>query len=292
MSILRAAVLLVIGLLVAGCAHVPAPVPLNHLSVRVMTFNIRLDLASDGENAWPQRKNMVGVLLGHERPDIVGFQEVLLHQKRDLEAAMPGYAFYGVGRNNGREAGEFAPLAWRDDRFEALETGTFWLAPETQVPGKGWDAGYPRTATWAILKERATGVTFRVLNTHFDNSGVEARRQSARLINDWVDSAPEETEAVIVMGDFNAAPSSPAYASLVGRRLSDTRAMSVQPPYGPAGTFTGFNILHAAAEPIDHIFVAGEVRVASHATITQHWGGRLPSDHYPVMVELISKDAR
>ena len=251
-----------------------------------MTFNIRLDLASDGENAWPMRKAIVAELLRHERPDIAGFQEVLLHQKRDLEAAMPGYAFYGVGRDDGKEAGEFAPLAWREDRFEALETGTFWLATDTEVPGKGWDAGYPRTATWAVLKERTTGVTVRVLNTHFDNSGAEARLQSARLINGWVESEPNETDGVIVMGDFNAGPSSPAYAALTSRRLSDTRAESEQLLYGPAGTFTGFDILHAASEPIDHIFVAGEVRITSHATITQHWGGRLPSDHYPVVVDL------
>ena len=286
MKTVQFVLLVVLSFLTAACAHVAPPAAAEGTSVRAMTFNIRLDLASDGENAWPKRSDLVAALFRYERLDIAGFQEVLLHQKRDLEAAMPGYAFYGVGRDDGKDAGEFAPLAWRKDRFEALETGTFWLAPDTEVPGKGWDAGYPRTATWAILKERATGRTVRVLNTHFDNSGAEARIQSARLINEWAESAPNETDSVIVMGDFNAGPSSRAYASLTSRRLSDTRALSEQTPYGPAGTFTGFDILHAASEPIDHIFVAGDVRILSHSTVTQHWGGRLPSDHYPVVLDL------
>ena len=126
----------------------------------------------------------------------------------------------------------------------------------------------------------------RVLNTHFDHVGKEARLQSAKLIADWAQEPRYAGMPTIVLGDFNATPPSPPYAALVDEGLSDARRLSERPPYGPPGTFTHFDVMRAPPEPIDHIFVAGPVNVTSHATITQHWGGRLPSDHYPVMAEL------
>lgn len=122
-----------------------------------MTFNIRLDLASDGPNAWPHRKQMVADIIRHEAPALIGMQEVLLHQKSDLQAAMPGYVFIGVARDDGAEKGEFSPLAFRGDRFELLGSGTFWLSSTPAQPGKAWDAAFPRIATWAVLSERKAG---------------------------------------------------------------------------------------------------------------------------------------
>lgn len=286
---MRAALALLLALCLTACAHIPAPDPAP-APIRAMTFNIRLDLASDGADAWPHRAPLVIALIGHEAPDVLGMQEVLLHQKRELEAALPGYTLLGAGRDDGREAGEFSPLAYRRERFEALQSGTFWLSPTPEVPGPGWDAALPRIATWAVLRDRVTGGSIRVLNTHFDHVGAEARANSAAQIVRWVAEGPGAGLPTIVMGDFNAPTGSEPHGRLADTAasgLADTRAASRTPPYGPAGTFTAFDIAHDAGAPIDHIFATGDFATLSHATITQHWGGRLPSDHYPVLAVLL-----
>lgn len=253
---------------------------------RAMTFNIRLDTASAGTNAWPGRRELVRDLIRHEAPAVLGMQEVLLHQKRYLEDALPEYTFIGVGRDDGATAGEFSPLAWRTDLFDPVQSGTFWLSPTPNVPGKGWDAAYPRIVTWAILQRRDGGGTLRVLNTHFDHVGISARANSAQLIAEWVNAGTGAGLPTIVLGDFNADPGSEPYTILTGGTLIDSRNASEAMPYGPPGTFTGFEIWRSASAPIDHIFVTPDIAVIRYAVVTQHWGGRLPSDHYPVVVDL------
>ncbi len=272
--------------LLAACAHVPVQ-SADSAPIRAMTFNIRLDVASDGENAWPHRKEMVEAVIKHENPDLLGMQEVLLHQKQYLEAELTDYTFVGVGRDDGAEAGEFSPLGWRNDRFAVVDSGTFWLSPTPQVAGsKGWDAALQRIATWAVLRDRSSGETIRVLNTHFDHVGTAARANAARMIAQWV---ADGGAPAIVMGDFNVKPDSEPYQVLADTAqsgLSDTRTISAAPPYGPPGTFTGFDIMAAAEAPIDHIFVTGDFAVNRYAVVTQHWEGRLPSAHYPVVADI------
>lgn len=279
--------------LVAACAHPTGTADASAVSIKAMTFNVRVDVAADGKNAWPNRKALVKALIHHEAPDILGLQEVLLHQKRDLEEALPDYAVIGAGRDDGKQSGEFAPLAYRSDRFELVDSGTFWLSPTPDVPGKGWDAALPRVATWAMLRERASGRLLRTLNTHFDHAGAKARTKSAELVGQWSAGAEQAGMPTIVMGDFNAVPGSEPYRHLINTaatRLSDSRSISQTPPYGPPGTFTGFRIERDAPEPIDYIFVTPEFAVERHAVITQHWDGRLASDHYPVTALLRLED--
>lgn len=279
--------LLGLSLVLAACATTAQTGPAQATPIRAMTFNIRLDTAADGPNAWPHRQNMVADLIRYEAPDVLGLQEVLLNQKQALEAALPDYAFAGVARDDGIEAGEFSPLAWRRDRFDLIDSGTFWLSPTPDVPGKAWDAALPRIATWARLRDRASGRVIRVLNTHFDHVGAEAKLRSAQLIARW--AAEGGAVPTIVMGDFNSPPSSPPMAALVDAPASGLRnalSISRSAPYGPPGTFTGFRIDAAPPQPIDHILVSPGITVQRHAIVTQHWEGRLPSDHYPVVADL------
>lgn len=257
--------------------------------IRAMTYNIRLDLASDDANAWLHRKALVAALIRHEAPDLLGMQEVLLGQKRDLEQALPEFQLVGAARDDGREKGEFSPLAFRPDRFELVDSGTLWLSETPSVPSKGWDAAYPRIATWALLRDRRTRRSIRVVNTHFDHVGVVARHQSAALLLRWLGAGSSAGLPTILMGDFNSAPDGSAYRQFADTpfsRLRDGRLVSRTPAYGPPGTFNAFKIDSNAAPPIDHIFVSGEFAVDSYSVVTQHWGGRLPSDHYPVVVDL------
>lgn len=256
-----------------------------------MTYNIRLDLASDGDNAWPHRRSALTSLVAYYAPDFVGMQEVLLNQKQGVEADLPAYQFVGVARDDGRDKGEFSPLGFRRDRFALVASGTFWLSPTPDVPGKGWDAAYPRVASWARLRDKASLRMLLVVNTHFDHVGTTARLESARQIRRWITDQRKRGETVVLMGDFNSPAYSPAHAAITDAAagqiaLHDTLVISRTPHFGPLGTFTGFKIEQNEPSPIDHIFVSDGVAVLRHATLTQQTGGRLPSDHYPVLAEL------
>ena len=256
-----------------------------------MTYNIRLDLASDGDNAWPHRRDAVSALIAYHAPDLIGMQEVLLHQKQAVEADLPGYRFVGVARDDGKEQGEFSPLGFRRDRFTLLASGTFWLSLTPDIPSKGWDAALPRVASWARLKDKTSRLTLLAVNTHFDHVGKEARLESARELRRWIGANRKKGETVVLMGDFNSPLGSPPHDAITesnaGRNaLHDTLAASRTPHFGPLGTFTGFRIERSDPSPIDHIFVNEGTAVLRHATLTQQTGGKLPSDHYPVLADL------
>ncbi len=272
-------------------ALLTAPVAAKERADRysAMTYNIRLDLASDGDDAWPHRRSALTGLIAYYAPDLVGMQEVLPHQKLAVEADLPGYQFVGVARDDGKDKGEYSPLGFRRDRFALIASGTFWLSPTPAVPGKGWDAAYPRVASWARLKDKAAKRSLLIVNTHMDHVGTTARLEGARQIRRWIASQRKVGETVLLMGDFNSPTGSPAYAAIIEPgpgALRDTLTISRTPHFGPLGTFTAFKIEQVEPAPIDHIFVSDDVTVLRHATLTQQSGGRLPSDHYPVLADL------
>ena len=268
--------------LAAGSATAAPP----DSALRVMSFNIRYDNPGDGEHAWPHRMDRVASVVRFHAPDAVGMQEALRHQIDSLAARLPGYAWVGVGRDDGADGGEFSPVFYRTDRLELVTHGTFWLSPTPETPGSvGWDAALPRVATWARFRDRTTGGTFLFLNTHFDHRGREAREQSALLVADRLfaiaDGAP-----VIAVGDFNAPPDTPVYATLT-ERLADARAAAEIPPHGPESTFFGFTVEPDETGPrLDYVFTGPGVRVRRFATLTDQWLGRYPSDHLPVFAEI------
>lgn len=262
--------------------------PRSEDGYRAMTFNIRYDNPGDGENAWPKRRGMVAGLIKFHAPDLLGLQEVLKSQLDALAADMPDYRFVGVGRDDGAEAGEYSPVAYRADRFRLLEHGTFWLSPTPDRPSRGWDAALPRIASWARLEDLATGKTLLAVSTHWDHRGQEARTQSGLLLREWVSARAETADAVVLLGDLNVTSTAAGFRALTddGSPLKDARAASETQPFGPPGTATGFDIMRADAAAIDHVLVSRALRVLGYAVLTQHEAGRLPSDHYPVLADL------
>lgn len=274
--------------LLAGLLSAPVGAQTGAVRFSAMTYNIRLDLASDGANSWPNRRAAVASLVRYYAPDLIGMQEVLPQQRAAIVADLSDYTFVGAPRDDGKAKGEASPIGFRHARYALRASGTFWLSPTPEVPGKGWDAAYPRVATWARLVDRS-GLRLLVVNTHLDNVGQTARREGAAMIRRWIESHRVRGEAVVLMGDFNSPVGDPAYSTIVapgGGGLRDTLAITRSPHFGPAGTFNGFKIEEAQASPIDHIFVSSGIAVLRHATLTQHDAGRLPSDHYPVLADL------
>jgi endonuclease/exonuclease/phosphatase family metal-dependent hydrolase len=280
--------------LLALCALLPsAAAAAEPQSLRLMTYNIRLDIASDGPNAWPHRRQWVADQIRWLRPDVFGLQEVVPGQKADLAADLPRYRFFGEGRDP-KGAGEASPIAFDKQRFDFIEGGTFWLSPTPEVSSKGWDAAFPRVVTWARLKIAGARQVVLAVNTHWDHIGLEARRQSAAQMRAWIDQNARRCDRVLVFGDFNSELGSEQMQVLVqGKtRLRDSRALSKSPPFGPAGTFNGFNPAPSASTVIDHILLGDGIEVERYAVFSQVIEGRLPSDHFPVLADLSLAECR
>jgi len=264
-----------------------------------MTFNIRFAKRGDRENAWEHRKHMVAATIRFHRVDVAGLQEALGGQVNDLLEDLPGYAAFGRGRD-GAAGGERCTILYRKDRLDLIRDETFWLSETPDRPSRSWDAALRRISTWGEFHDRVTGTHFFLFNTHFDHQGAVARAESARLllrrIRDTAGRAP-----VLLTGDFNCDRLSEAYGILTGgavgpataatgtpeRLLFDTRYVSEAGHYGPSGTFTGFDGSGQPGLQIDFIFAGNAVRVLEHGIISDTWDGRVPSDHRPIVVDVL-----
>lgn len=258
-------------------------------SLRVMTFNIRYDEPRDGVNAWQNRKQKVADVIRFHKADLVGVQEALLTQLRDLEKLMADFAWCGVGRTDGKEAGEYSAILYRRSRFQLIQSDTFWLNESGKVGEKGWDAAYPRIVTWAKLKDRVSGKTFVHFNTHFDHVGEKARAESSSLI---LKKAGEihGKGPFVVTGDFNVVETSGAYKTIMAGtptiKVADTRYASINPHFGGDSTFNAFKELEPG-RTIDYIFVREGIKVFEHGALSDRWNGLWASDHLPVLAEIL-----
>ena len=155
----------------------------NAQEIKLITYNIRLNTQADDVNAWPLRKEKFGNLLNQYNANIWCFQEVLHKQLIDLKAMLPEYSYIGVGRDDGKESGEYSPIFYKNSLYQLVSSGTFWLSPTPNVvASKGWDAAITRICSWAQLEDKTTHKVFFVFNTHFDHIGKKARKESAKLI--------------------------------------------------------------------------------------------------------------
>lgn len=238
---------------------------------------------------------MVASTIRYHDADMIGLQEARIEQVQDLADRLPEYSWLGVGRDDGSMAGEFMAIFYRTDRFHVLEDSTFWLSQTPHKPGLGWDAAYIRTVTSGKFKDIQTNKMFYLLNTHFDNRGETARVNSAYQIMDYVNTLEKDTP-VLVTGDFNATPDSQPYRILTGndqegngQTLIDAIEISELRHHGPTGTFSGFDITSLAGDlpRIDYIFVSEGVEVEKHATLSDSFDGKLPSDHLPIVADII-----
>lgn len=282
--------LVLLALLLAPLTGFAQPADSGAAPLRVMSFNVRLNTESDSLDAWRHRRDSVAGLIRFYDPDVVGLQEPQRNQLDDLAADLPGYAWFGVPRADGGPRDEFSAVLYHTGRLDLLEHATRWLSETPDAPGsKGWDADYPRIVTWGRLRDRVTGDTLVVLNTHFDHVGERARAESARLLRRWAEEVAAGAP-VLVTGDLNATPDSEPYAVLTAPgpgRLFDTREVSDEPPYGPASTWNGFDAI-VPGRRIDFVLVGEGVRVIEHATLAETRDGtRFPSDHLPVLAEVV-----
>lgn len=286
-----------------GSQRVSKAVPVREdglLELKLLSFNVRYENAGDRDvRAWPQRVIGSVKMIHREQPDVFGVQEALHGQVADLWASLPEYHFTGVGRDDGRRAGEYSGIFYRRDRFQPDEgdCGTFWLSDTPEQAGsKSWGNEIPRVAAWVRLIDRATGRGFYVFNTHWDHRNQPSRERAALLIARRIDARKHSREPVALIGDFNSMESNPGLIYLTGRRV--TVAGSGRTWAG--GLLDTYQLLHPNEKnrrtlhfwsgrrdglKVDHILVSQGTKVEMAEILARD---QPPiSDHFPVISRVV-----
>lgn len=275
------------------------------------TYNIRLANAGDSAqgNGWGTRYPHIADLVKFHGFEIFGTQEGFKYMLEDLKKEMPGFDYIGVGRDNGADEGEHAAIFYDTNKFEVIEHGDFWLSETPDSVSFGWDAACRRVCTWGKFKEKGSGFEFLYFNLHMDHIGKVAREESAKLILDKIKNNDEEMP-VILSGDFNVDQNSPSYNLINESGILKDAYEKAEIVYANTGTFNNYNTETYTDERIDHIFLSPEFKVKRYGILTDtyrseikgaevektsnfpqevglvKWQSRVPSDHYPVMIEV------
>ncbi|HLF47619.1 MAG TPA: endonuclease/exonuclease/phosphatase family protein [Chitinophagaceae bacterium] len=274
---------------VIACLSILNVINTNAQEIKAMSYNIRLDVASDGENRWDARKEKVATLMNYYEADFIGVQEVLHHQLNYLLENLSGYFYIGVGRDDGKEAGEYSCIFYKTDKYKVVKQSTFWLSPTPDSISKGWDAAIVRVCTYGLFKNKKTKQQFWVFNTHFDHIGKNARVESAKLIIEKIKELNTKNYPVILTGDFNVRPED-APILYITSEMQNTRTIS-KLVHGPLDTWNAFKFNAKPDGCIDYIFISNnkKISVSKFATITDSYDLKYPSDHLPILATIIFK---
>jgi endonuclease/exonuclease/phosphatase family metal-dependent hydrolase len=281
MTLPRCMLALFMLMLLSACASAP-PATTDTPALRVMSFNVRLPVESDGPNRWEARRALATKMIRDADPDVIGTQELHKPQGDYLVSQLPDYAWFGTSRR-GNDSDEHMGVFYRRDRLRVLESGDFWLSDTPEVPGSiSWGHPLPRMVTWALFQRIADGRRFYLFNTHlpYREEDEDARTRGARLLISRIAALPSDVP-VVVTGDFNAPPGSPTHAAATST-LHDAWTVAARRS-GPEGTFHGFT--GQPDQRIDWVLVRG-FGVLSATTLDINEAGRYPSDHFPLLVEL------
>lgn len=280
-------------------------------TINMATYNIRYK--NDGDkvagNGWDQRFRVISQLIRFHDFDIFGAQEVLHTQLLDFKSTLPEFGHIGVGRDDGKEKGEYAPVFYKKSMFKLEKSGHFWLSETPEIPAKGWDAVLPRICTWGKFKHLKSGKSFWFFNLHMDHIGVQARLNSIELVLSKI-KAMCGTDQIVLTGDFNVDQKSDAYAKLESSAVLHDCYNLALVRYALNGTINNFVPTQNTDSRIDHIFITQKIKVLRYGILTDSYRStdsnatetksanfpkevslqassiRLPSDHYPVMVSL------
>lgn len=254
--------------------------------VRAMTYNLRLDVSSDGENKWDNRKNLLAKQIEFYEPDFLGVQEALPQQMHYLDSTMIAYDFIGVGRDDGKEKGEFSAIFYNKSKFKVLQQSTFWLSQHPDKPGLGWDAACNRVCTYGLFENLKTKKKFWIFNTHFDHIGTVARMESAKLILAKIKELNKANYPFVLTGDFNLTEDNESIKKIT-ETLYDAKKVA-KLNHGPEGTWNAFDFSKPVNERIDYIFIPKDknVSVKKYATLSDNKNLRYFSDHLAVLADI------
>lgn len=252
-------------------------------TLKVMSYNIRYDNPDDGENIWDIRKPATKAMIDDLRPDVFGVQEAQVHQIRYIEENCPQYASVGVGRDDGKEAGEFMSIFYDKERIKLLDWGTLWLSQTPEKPSRGWDAACFRTATWAKMELTASGRQFFFFNTHLDHVGRNARRNGLELIVSTMREKNTEGLPVVLTGDFNVTPDNLFALDSVYACMNNAAATAAEAD--SLATNNAFG--KREGKVIDYIWWKNFSGCTEYRVICKEYDGiKYVSDHWPITAGL------
>ena len=264
----------------------------NAQPLYVGSYNIRYQNSDDAKNGngWTMRCPVVCNQLNFEHPDIFGAQEVLEPQLRDMLQRLDGYDYIGVGRDDGKQKGEYAAIFFDKQKIRLLDNGHFWLSETPEKPSLGWDAACIRICTWGQFEDTTTGLRFFFFNLHMDHVGVTARREAAKLVVERIRQLAGNETPVVLTGDFNVDQNDEIYSIFTQSGLTDSYE-AARLRFAENGTFNAYHLERKTSSRIDHVFVSKQFSVDCYGVLTNtYWADqqRLPSDHYPVFARLHS----
>ena len=253
--------------------------------MNIMTYNIRLDIASDGENAWPNRKDFLSSQVLFLEPDILGVQEARPNQISDLNNAMPNYKYIGKGRD-GDSNGEHTAIYYNSEKLKVENEETFWLSQTPSEKSLGWDAAYPRICTYGLFTLKKSKQKVWVFNTHLDHKGPKAQLEGIKLVLQKILDVNTQNLPVFLMGDFNVEPDSEVITE-TKKSMSDSKEVAGL-VYGPEGTFNGFEYDEPLSRRIDYILIStsSKLSVKKYAVLSGAIDSKFPSDHFPVFISV------
>lgn len=278
--------------------------------IKVSSFNLRNDNKKDANNGngWQNRHPVITGIILFNNLDIIGTQEGKNNQVNDLKIALSDYQYSYIGRGRGSNPtdDEYAAIFYKTDRFKLLNSGNFWLSETPDIPSVGWDAALNRICTWAQFEDKSTEFIFFAFNLHMDHIGVEARKNSSKLVIDKIKDLTNG-KPVFLTGDFNVDQHSEGYRIITSSGLLSDSYLNSPIVYAPNGTFNSFKTSNVTDQRIDHIFISDHFSPTRYGILTEmYWSDktghrtcpedlsntttdgtpRFPSDHYPVIVEL------
>ena len=252
--------------------------------LKVMSYNIRMGAAKDGTNSWEYRYPATALMLQDQKPDVFGVQEAYNYQIRFIKENFTDYDCVGVGRDDGKQKGEFMSIFWNKKTVKMIKWGTFWLSETPEKPSMGWDAACKRTATWALMKDKTTGKQFYFVNTHLDHRGKEAQRKGLELIVSRIAEINPKGYPMVLTGDFNVKPDNDALKDL-DTKMQSARKIAPRTDNNP--TFNNWGKIKKDMV-IDYIYVSGFSSCPEYHTVNEKYGAwKYVSDHYPIYAKLI-----
>lgn len=278
--------------------------------LRVASFNLRQKNTRDSVkgNGWDNRYPVIADMIRFHEFEIFGTQEGFKHQLEDLKGKLPGYEYIGVGRDDGKEKGEYSAIFYDANLFELLDKGNFWLSETPDKPGLGWDAACVRVCSWGKFRDKASGKVFQFFNLHLDHVGVKARIESVRLVQKKMKEFGLDLPTFLT-GDFNVDQFNDMYKELAGSDILDDSFVTAKFVYAPNGTFNSYHTDSFTDSRIDHIFVSKGMDVEKYGVLTDTYRWpivreseavakdspreiklynatpRTPSDHFPIMIK-------
>jgi len=257
--------------------------------MKVATYNIRYNTPKDTGNLWTQRAPVVAALIRYHDFDIFGTQEAYKVQLDDIINALPQYSRYGVGRNDGIDQGEHSAIFFKKDVFRLLNKGDFWLSQTPGKPSLGWDATCcHRICSWVYLQHKKSNKKFYVFNAHYDHQGVQARKESSKLMLQKIKLIARD-EPVIFTGDLNGSHTSEPYLTIANSEILKDTYKQVKYPYANNASHNGFGSMKDRKDIIDHIFTTRHFITSKWGLLTDTYHGKFPSDHFPVVADITLK---